>query len=159
MVDALYDNDTARLNFGRTMKEMTKKLIIALKDFLPAFVTAASDAGDETHVGLVSARFGGRPFDVDRTWRSMAVMDADEDENARQQFQEYLVLVVDGSGTVIYEPNQTLTRLQHFCYWKEEYQIRWYVVVDMHGHIVFLSSTYVGKLDDSSALKHTGFYE
>lgn len=86
-------------------------------------------------------------------------MDADEDENARRQFQQMLVLVLDGSGTEIHEPNHTLARMLNFCYWKDQYQIRWYVVVDMHGHIVFISSPYSGKVDDTAALLQTGFYE
>jgi hypothetical protein len=141
------------------MREMTDNLLVVLESFLPAYATLNSDAGDAAHVGLVQTQFAGRAIDFDRTWKSMVAMDADDDENARKEFRQYLMLVLDGSGTVIHEPNQSLTRMQHFCYWKDQYQLRWYIVVDMHGHIVFTSAVYVGKLDDSAALLQTGFYE
>jgi hypothetical protein len=46
-----------------------------------------------------------------------------------------------------------------YCFWKQEDQIRWYIAVDALGHIVFVSTVYSGKLDDSTALINTGFYE
>jgi hypothetical protein len=112
MCGALYADETARLNFVFTMIEMTVALLDVLEDFAPAYLTSNGDPGDEEHVGLVLSTFRGRSFDFERTWTAMAAMDADDDENARKVFQEHLLLVLDGTGTVIYEPNQTLAKMQ-----------------------------------------------
>lgn len=151
-------NDIDRLNLGRRMNTMTERLTQALSRFMPGHLTLQSTLGDTTQPAVVQTVLAGVGIDMERLNESMKVMRRDEDESARKLFNELTVICLDGSGTVIYEGSTLDSRMMHYCYWKDEYQLRWYVVVDMMGNILFVSGVYPGKLDDSEALKQTGFY-
>jgi hypothetical protein len=122
-------------------------------------LTAQTTSGESTQTAIEKPTFGGRRVVIDSLNESMAAMRADDDVSARAMFENLLVMTLDGSGTVIHEGTHTSARMMNYCYWKDEYQLRWYVAVDMMGHILFVSCVYPGKVDDSEALKQTGFYE
>ena len=86
-----------------------------------------------------------------------ATVRADRDQRARS-FGDALIMVIDGSGTALYAPLATVAHMMSYCFWKAEFQTRWYVVVDMLGRILFVSSTYAGKIDDTTALDSTAFF-
>lgn len=149
----------SRLNLGRRMNTMTEKLMKALSAYMPGHMTAETTPGDSTRPTIEKPVFGGRRVDIDALNDSMTVMRADDDDQAREMFETLLVITLDGSGTVIHEGSQVSSRMMNYCYWKDEYQLRWYIAVDMMGRILFVSCVYPGKVDDSEALNQTGFYQ
>jgi DDE superfamily endonuclease len=112
--------------------------------------------GDLTRRAQISWR-GNQKF-VKSAVSAMYSMHHDEDANFRQLAQTLLVLVIDGSGTSCQKPVHPNEAQLTFCYWKKEYQVRWYVVTDLAGRIVFVAGPYSGKYDDTKVLKDSGFY-
>ena len=74
-------------------------------------------------------------------------------------FKNYLLYIIDGSGTQIYKPVDQRIAKANYCFWKSQSQLRWYVVTDCLGSILFVSGVYEGKLDDTTVLENTHFYE
>jgi DDE superfamily endonuclease len=104
-----------------------------------------------------SVRWGGATPDLSRMLLAMKGMHADV--HAPDSIKTCVMLILDGTGTSIYSPTDPEDGAKMYCYWKQEDQMRWYIAVDAKGHIDFVSSVYNGKLDDSTALVDTGFYE
>lgn len=75
------------------------------------------------------------------------------------RYDNLLLLILDGTGTTIFEPKSTACKALMYCYWKKEYQLRWYIATDAIGRILFVSTVYSGKTDDVKALEMTGFYQ
>jgi len=82
----------------------------------------------------------------------------DTQDKAFELMKKKAVLVADGSGTSAMKPVHPSEAMLMYCYWKDEYQIRWFIIVDMNGRIVFLSQPYPGKYDDAKILQKSGFY-
>lgn len=141
------------------MRTMTARLVGALEYTMPAHLSGETVRGGSTKKHIDKPSFQGAEVDFQELYDAMAAMRADDDEKAREQLAKLLVLVLDGSGTLIYESNDIDAKMQNFCFWKDEYQLRWYVVVNMRGRILFISPVYPGKIDDSEALQMTSFYE
>jgi DDE superfamily endonuclease len=104
-----------------------------------------------------NVRWGGAAPDLVGALRAMVAMH--NDAHAPPQIKRCVMLILDGTGTAIYQPSNNEDAAKMYCYWKQEDQMRWYIAVDASGYIVFVSSVYHGKHDDSSALTNTGFYE
>ena len=147
----LGDSETERLNFMRTLKSVMEKLLVLLdvEGFMPQYVESIES-------GVAS--FAGAQVDVTKLYEHMDTVRADKDERARL-FDKCLIAAVDGSGTTVYIPDDVLEHLQCYCYWKSQYQLRWFIVTDMSGTILFVSNAYVGKMDDTTALSHNYFYD
>ena len=147
-----------RRNLWRVLARLTRALVVSMRDVSPMFVGAESrtlDSGALDHDHIVWC--GNRDF-VSTAAASMKNMCADPDQSFVRQMRGLLVLVADGSGTECFKLMSTQSRTLSYCFWKKEYQMRWYIVVDMHGHIVFVSSVYAGKLDDTKILYQSAFY-
>lgn len=102
------------------------------------------------------ANFGGtgldscRLFDASAHLRNMA--------DKYKNFKNFLLYIIDGSGTLIFVPGEHELKKKTFCSWKNAQQLRWYVVTDVLGRILFVSPVYEGSIDDTTVLKKSFFY-
>lgn len=114
-------------------------------------------AEQSTLVDWNKVGFGGVPPDFAAWNASMHHIRADATLEGR--YDNLLLLILDGTGTTMFEPLASGCKALSYCYWKKEYQIRWYIATDAIGRILFVSTTYSGKTDDVKALEMTGFYQ
>lgn len=132
------------------MDTMSRHMIDALYSFMPEYV--AETNGVKELVGPNTSN------QLQRLDAAMGKMRQDSDPIARDLFCQFALLVVDGTGTVVRASTDLFARRNSFCSWKHEYQLRWFVVVDMTGCILFVSDLYPGKVDDTKALDCADFY-
>lgn len=73
-------------------------------------------------------------------------------------YDKAMLIILDGSGTLTYEPLDHVEHTELYCYWKKRTMFRWFIVVDVRGTILFVSSVYSGKIDDTTVLEDSFFY-
>jgi hypothetical protein len=139
------------------IRRYTTYLISGLSDFLPAYPGAVPTIGDDNQVDWSAVTWKGQRPDMSRALTAMGKMH--ELDNTPALVKQSVMLILDGSGTVVNKPQDAAKSAKAWCFWKKENQLRWYVAVDAAGFIYFVSPVYWGKVDDTCALIHTGFYE
>jgi hypothetical protein len=128
-----------------------------MEEYLPMFSSTQAQLDAAGAADYSTMKWAGRRPDFARALEAMGRMCADT--HAPVVIKDCVVWILDGTGTPIFRPTDPEHRAKMFCYWKKENQIRWYIAVDARGYIDFVSPVYHGKLDDSTALRLTGFYE
>lgn len=70
-------------------------------------------------------------------------------------------VIIDGSGSDLYGPDDSLSRQSNYCTWKKSFMRRWFIVVTALGRICYVSPLYEGKVTDTAGMTryHSGFYE
>lgn len=152
---AYYRCDTTTIR--SRLQNYTNYMILGLNDYLPNYPTNLPALLDDNTADMSGVRWSGPLPDLSRINQAMAKMR--QCDNTPAIVKQSAMLILDGSGTVVRKPGDASKGAKAWCFWKKENQLRWYVAVDATGYIHFVSPVYWGKIDDTSALTFTGFYE
>ena len=129
---------------------MAENIIIGLDKHAPCFVMGEDDTGKPI--------FTDQRIAMEALWKATRVLGKDP-QFKNNPFVKGLLLILDGSGTQVYEPTAHHEHTRVYCYWKKKCQVRWYIVTDAYGKILFVSAVYEGKKGDTVALDETHSYE
>lgn len=137
---------------------VTEGLLSGLQDFMPGYVEEVDDPDNPGATKRVVHR---GTFSLHELHTNSALLGKDPAfaSGARAVFLQAYLAILDGSGTLTFLPVDSLSHAALFCYFKGKSQLRWYVVCDVFGRILFVSTVYPGKNDDNTILEPTGYYE
>lgn len=136
-----------RRNLARDFKKLYKAFVAKYAAYTPRYVASKNPL-----------KFRGARIDLARLQRITNVLSRDL-ELQNNPFGTGLLEIGDGSGTQVFRPQVQDTGAKVFCFWKRQNQLRWYIFVDASGRIDFISSSYFGKIDDTTILEPSMFYE
>lgn len=139
------------------MQKMLEKLVEGVYDWRPHSISPESNVSSADITDWSEVRFVGPGVDLMRLVRSMEPLV--NDDVTEHMFDDDIILVVDGSGTLVYKPLDVGEAALMWCHWKKTNMTRWYIVTDMAGWVLFVSPCYPGKIDDTKALSFTAFKE
>jgi hypothetical protein len=131
-------------------------MIQGLRDYLPNYPTDVALLTDDNTPDWSAVSWSGPQPDLSRANQAMAKMRACD--NTPAIVKQTVMLILDGSGTLVRKPGDSAKGAKTWCFWKKEDQLRWHVAVDATGYNHFVSPIYWGKYDDTSALASTVFY-
>lgn len=76
-----------------------------------------------------------------------------KNDDDMKDFRDHAAFIIDGSSVDLYNPqNPSLSRAM-YCTFKKRHQLRFQVVMDVRGYVVWLSAIHEGNLSDDQAMK------